>query len=211
MSRDQPRGRGAGHNPVNRYHRQQTTPFDDGWDQQPVAEPRTRVKTDHSRKAISYNQSPDIPFDRSVNPYRGCEHGCIYCYARPTHAWLDLSPGLDFESRLFARPGLPDRLRDELADRLAPGVLDLLKVPGLGPKKVHAVVAEQGDTVLVGPGWYQYSTQGTSEHGMITIPGRSPGDPVEIGGISLGEAETIDDDAVGSRRCGGIDCLSDGC
>ena len=115
MSRDQPRGRGAGHNPDNRYHRHQTIAFDDGWSQEPVAKLRTRVETDHSRKAISYNQSPDIPFDRSINPYRGCEHGCVYCYARPTHAWLDLSPGLDFESRLFARPGLPDRLRDELA------------------------------------------------------------------------------------------------
>ena len=115
MSKDQPRGRGAGHNPDNRYHRYQTIPFDDGWGQEPVAKLRTRVETDHSRKAISYNQSPDIPFDRSINPYRGCEHGCVYCYARPTHAWLDLSPGLDFESRLFARAGLPDRLRDELA------------------------------------------------------------------------------------------------
>jgi DNA repair photolyase len=115
LSKDRPRGRGAGHNPDNRYHRHQTIPFDDGWGQEPVAKLRTRVETDHSRKAISYNQSPDIPFDRSINPYRGCEHGCVYCYARPTHAWLDLSPGLDFESRLFARPGLPDRLRDELA------------------------------------------------------------------------------------------------
>ena len=115
MSRIPPRGRGAGHNPGNRYHRQQTEPFDDGWDQEPATRLRTRVENDHSRKAISYNQSPDIPFDRSVNPYRGCEHGCVYCYARPTHAWLDLSPGLDFESRLFARPDLPDLLRNELA------------------------------------------------------------------------------------------------
>ena len=115
MSKQRPRGRGAGHNPDNRYHSRRIIPFDDGWDQEPVARLRTRVETDHSRKAISYNQSPDIPFDRSVNPYRGCEHGCVYCYARPTHAWLDLSPGLDFESRLFARPGLPNHLRDELA------------------------------------------------------------------------------------------------
>ncbi len=115
MNGKQPRGRGAGTNPGNRYHQQQTVPFDDGWGREPAAGLRTRVETDLARQAISYNRSPDIPFDRSVNPYRGCEHGCIYCYARPTHAWLDLSPGLDFESRLFARPGLPERLRAELA------------------------------------------------------------------------------------------------
>ncbi len=67
------------------------------------------------RRAIGYNQSPDVPFDRSINPYRGCEHGCIYCFARPSHAWLDLSPGLDFETRLFHKPEAPERLRDELA------------------------------------------------------------------------------------------------
>lgn len=110
------KGRAAGSNPHNRYQALATEPVDDGWypDERPVL--RTRVGVDHARRAISYNDSPDIPFDRSINPYRGCEHGCIYCYARPTHAWLDLSPGLDFESRLFARPALPGRLREELAE-----------------------------------------------------------------------------------------------
>ena len=76
---------------------------------------RTTVTVEQPRTIITYNQSPDIGFDRSINPYRGCEHGCIYCFARPSHAYHDLSPGLDFESRLFAKPIAPDLLRDELA------------------------------------------------------------------------------------------------
>lgn len=76
---------------------------------------RTSVTVEHPRTILSRNQSPDIPFDQSVNPYRGCEHGCIYCFARPTHAWLDLSPGLDFETRLFAKPDAPALLRAALS------------------------------------------------------------------------------------------------
>lgn len=76
---------------------------------------RTTVTVEQPRTIITYNQSPDIGFDRSINPYRGCEHGCIYCFARPSHAYHDLSPGLDFESRLFAKPIAPQLLRDELA------------------------------------------------------------------------------------------------
>lgn len=78
---------------------------------------RTTVTVEHPRTILTRDQSPDIPFDRSINPYRGCEHGCIYCFARPTHAWHDLSPGLDFETRLFAKPDAPDLLRAELAKR----------------------------------------------------------------------------------------------
>lgn len=76
---------------------------------------RTTVTVEHPRTIITRNRSPDVPFDRSVNPYRGCEHGCIYCFARPTHAFHDLSPGLDFESRLFAKPDAPALLRVELS------------------------------------------------------------------------------------------------
>jgi DNA repair photolyase len=74
----------------------------------------TEVRLERPRSAISWNRSPDLPFDRSINPYRGCEHGCVYCYARPTHAYLNLSPGLDFETRLIARPGIAAVLEAEL-------------------------------------------------------------------------------------------------
>jgi DNA repair photolyase len=112
------RGRGALTNRSSRYLAEEREPFDDGWP--PHEEPplRTDLAVDSSRSVISRNSSPDIPFDRSVNPYRGCEHGCIYCYARPTHAWLGLSPGLDFETRLFYKPDAPAQLERELA---APG------------------------------------------------------------------------------------------
>ena len=89
--------------------------FDDGWE---TAEEDKKIKTtvtvEKPRTVISRNRSPDIPFEISLNPYRGCEHGCIYCYARPTHAYMDLSPGIDFESKLFVKPGAPDLLRKEL-------------------------------------------------------------------------------------------------
>jgi DNA repair photolyase len=110
------RGRGAVGNPDNRYaeHRREAV-VDDGWYREDPEPLQTRLQVDTSRTIISYNQSPDIPFDRSVNPYRGCEHGCVYCYARPTHAWLGLSPGLDFESRLFYKPDAARQLEQELA------------------------------------------------------------------------------------------------
>ena len=106
---DQPRkGRGAVANPSGRYETEKRHRIDDGWgdggaQDQDLAPLRTTVTPDKSKTVIARNSSPDIPFDRSINPYRGCEHGCIYCYARPTHAWLGLSPGLDFETRLFAK------------------------------------------------------------------------------------------------------------
>ena len=113
------KGRGALSNPANRYERSVRDPFDDGWstleaalaDLPPLATTLTR---DNTRRALSWNDSPDIGFDRSINPYRGCEHGCIYCYARPTHAWLGLSPGLDFETRLVFKPEVATILEREL-------------------------------------------------------------------------------------------------
>ncbi|WP_420467952.1 PA0069 family radical SAM protein [Panacagrimonas sp.] len=97
------RGRGANLNPAPRYGRTSQERCADGWDldEDELRAPGTTVLAERARSVISYNDSPDIGFDRSLNPYRGCEHGCIYCYARPAHAYMDLSPGLDFETRLF--------------------------------------------------------------------------------------------------------------
>jgi DNA repair photolyase len=112
-------GRGAVSNPGVRFERQAASQFDDGWETlyQDVGElPRldTTLTRDSSRSAISWNASPDIGFDRAVNPYRGCEHGCIYCYARPTHAYLGYSPGLDFETKLVFKPDVAELLEKEL-------------------------------------------------------------------------------------------------
>jgi DNA repair photolyase len=113
------KGRGTAINPPNRYEAHGAAPFDDGWntfaadlgDLPPLPTTLTR---DASRSVISYNQSPDIGFDRAVNPYRGCEHGCVYCYARPTHAYLGWSPGLDFETKLTFKPDVAELLEREL-------------------------------------------------------------------------------------------------
>ena len=110
------RGRGAQSNASGRYEPLARVAFDDGWRTLDELPPfKTTVTVDSTRKIITRNESPDIGFDRSINPYRGCEHGCIYCFARPTHAYLGLSPGLDFESKLFAKPDAPQLLEKELA------------------------------------------------------------------------------------------------
>ncbi|HWC63280.1 MAG TPA: PA0069 family radical SAM protein [Rhizomicrobium sp.] len=139
------RGRGALSNQVGRYEKQTRVLVDDGWDRSMAGEPtarrnsfssvidddgwddgwraedaqppplRTEVTYDSTRSIIARNKSPDISFDQSINPYRGCEHGCIYCFARPTHAYLGLSPGVDFESRLFAKPNAAELLAKELS------------------------------------------------------------------------------------------------
>ncbi len=103
------RGRGAVTNTSGRYEPHAKVAFDDGWQSLEELPPfQTTVAIDTARKVITRNDSPDIGFDRSINPYRGCEHGCVYCFARPTHAYLGLSPGLDFESKLFAKPDAPE-------------------------------------------------------------------------------------------------------
>lgn len=111
------RGRGAVSNASGRYEPQTRERFDDGWDTvEAVPDPlRTELTAETARTIITFNRSPDISFDRSINPYRGCEHGCVYCFARPSHAYNGLSAGLDFESRLFFKPNGPALLRRELA------------------------------------------------------------------------------------------------
>ncbi len=111
------RGRGSVSNASSRFEPTAKMPFDDGWQSLEELPPfKTHVQIEKPRKIISRNESPDIGFDRSINPYRGCEHGCIYCYARPTHAYQGLSPGLDFETKLFVKPDAHELLRRELAD-----------------------------------------------------------------------------------------------
>jgi DNA repair photolyase len=110
------RGRGASSNHDPRYLSTTREVDDDGWgneDEEPHAL-KTTVTIERAKTIISRNSSPDLPFDQSINPYRGCEHGCVYCYARPAHAYMDLSPGLDFESRLFSKPNAAELLIDEL-------------------------------------------------------------------------------------------------
>jgi DNA repair photolyase len=113
---DQARGRGAVSNRAGRFERHAHEGAEDGWDIPEDLPPlRTEVRVERPRSVITRNTSPDVPFDRSINPYRGCEHGCIYCFARPTHAYLGWSPGLDFETKLVARPEAPEVLARELA------------------------------------------------------------------------------------------------
>ncbi|WP_323008683.1 PA0069 family radical SAM protein [Paracoccus sp. (in: a-proteobacteria)] len=112
------RARGAESRPAARFEPYQTQRQHDGWD---ISEDqnllRTEVTQEQARSIITRNRSPDIPFDRSINPYRGCEHGCIYCFARPSHAYLGLSPGLDFETRITAKPNAPELLAAEIGRR----------------------------------------------------------------------------------------------
>jgi hypothetical protein len=116
VDRERRRGRGTLSNASGRYEPLARIAFDDGWRSIEELPPfETTVTVDSTRKIITRNESPDISFDRSINPYRGCEHGCVYCYARPTHAYLGLSPGLDFESKLFAKPEAADLLERELS------------------------------------------------------------------------------------------------
>src|SRR6202043_3772843 len=116
VDRERRRGRGTLSNASGRYEPLARGAFDDGWQGLEDLPPfKTTVTADTTRKVITRNDSPDISFDRSINPYRGCEHGCVYCFARPTHAYLGLSPGLDFESKLFAKPDAHELLERELS------------------------------------------------------------------------------------------------
>jgi DNA repair photolyase len=125
VDRERRRGRGTASNASGRFEPLARVAFDDGWQGLEQLPPfKTTVTVDSTRKIITHNDSPDISFDRSINPYRGCEHGCVYCFARPTHAYLGLSPGLDFESRLFMKPNAPELLERELS------------APGYSPKTI---------------------------------------------------------------------------
>lgn len=140
------RARGADSNRAGRYEATTRDAFDDGWDlpeeERLVA---TEVRLERPRSALTFNRSPDVPFDRSINPYRGCEHGCIYCFARPTHAYLNLSPGLDFETRLIARPGIAAVLDQELrrpAYKVAPVAIGTNTDPYQPVEREHGLMRE---------------------------------------------------------------------
>ncbi|MGB0684456.1 MAG: PA0069 family radical SAM protein [Magnetovibrionaceae bacterium] len=113
------KGRGAATNRTGRYEAQVREAVDDGWilgeDLEPPAKPPTEIAIERPKSLLSRNNSPDLGFDRSVNPYRGCEHGCVYCYARPSHAWVGLSPGLDFETKITVKKGATEVLARQLA------------------------------------------------------------------------------------------------
>lgn len=124
------KGRGVASNRASRYraHRLDAAPEfvdADADAAEPARHPATRLHVDASRTVIATNRSPDVPFNRSINPYRGCEHGCVYCFARPSHAWLDLSPGLDFETQIYMKPEAPRLLAAELGR------------PGYRPEPIH--------------------------------------------------------------------------
>ncbi|WJY21159.1 PA0069 family radical SAM protein [Fontisubflavum oceani] len=119
------KGRGVASNRSGRFERFERVGFSDGWEiDEPLPPLRTEVREEVAKTIITRNTSPDIPFDRSINPYRGCEHGCVYCFARPSHAYLGLSPGLDFETQLTAKPNAPTLLEAELRNpRYRPKVI----------------------------------------------------------------------------------------
>ena len=113
------KGRSTANNLEGRFATEQIESVDDGWflEEEGAPNPATQSLPERSKSIITHNQSPDLPFNQSINPYRGCEHGCIYCYARPCHAYVDLSPGLDFETRLFYKPNAAELLEQELSKK----------------------------------------------------------------------------------------------
>ena len=121
------RGRGAVSNVSGRFEPERREAFDDGWERDDATDPfKTEIVHERPKAMLTRNQSPDLPFDRSINPYRGCEHGCAYCYARPTHSYLGLSPGLDFETKLTVKDGAAELLEQELSKKnYAPRVVAL--------------------------------------------------------------------------------------
>ncbi|KHL68312.1 radical SAM protein [Pseudomonas flexibilis] len=135
-----PRGRGTTDNPDNRYAPTRCEAFDDGWYQEVPPSRATEVRQELAKSVITRNRSPDVGFDRSLNPYRGCEHGCIYCFARPSHAYWDLSPGLDFETRLIAKTNLAERLEEQLS---RPGYLPAPIALGVNTDAYQPIEREQ--------------------------------------------------------------------
>src|SRR5258706_221011 len=181
------RGRGARSNETSRFEPQVREAFDDGWtaDDEAPAQIATTVSPEKAKTIITHNDSPDVGFSASINPYRGCEHGCIYCYARPAHAYMGLSPGLDFETKLFFKPGAGDLLERELSrPRYVPEVIHVAgnterhRVGGgrRGPRsrrrpwrRLCRVASAHGDRRPV-PGVARHGSPGPSGPGHVARP-----------------------------------------
>lgn len=144
-TRDSQKGRGTSTNQAGRFERETKHTFDDGWNtiEDEPATIRTTLRTDTARTIITFNKSPDISFDRSINPYRGCEHGCVYCFARPTHAFAGHSPGIDFESLLYKKSNAPELLKRELS---RPGYLPRTIALGVNTDAFQPVERDEGLT-----------------------------------------------------------------
>jgi hypothetical protein len=181
------KGRGAGSNREGRFEALTKTLEDDGWYREEEGTPRppTRVSIESARSIISRNESPDIPFKQSINPYRGCEHGCNYCYARPSHSYLNLSPGLDFETQLFAKTNAAGRRRAAIAkedhafDGYAAGESDeepsrwtLNGQPGTGRRRVAVLdgqVPYRDSAAALPVDAHDLATAGAAQYGQTRL------------------------------------------
>lgn len=193
------RARAALSNGSGRFERHDREAVDDGWDiPEDTRLLRTEVRVETPRSALVYNTSPDLPFDRSVNPYRGCEHGCIYCFARPTHAYLGLSPGLDFETRLIARPGIGAVLDRELRRKsYAPATIALgTNTDPYQPCEAdHRVMREVLEVLAAHRHPVAITTKGTLVERDLDLLGPMAAQGLAVAGVSL---TTLDADL--SRR-----------
>ena len=152
MSSSPIKGRGAVSAPVGRYEKTHVEDFDDGWQQEEEVLPQieTVIRWDMAKTLINKNDSPDIPHELSLNPYRGCEHGCVYCFARPSHAYLGLSSGLDFETKIFAKKNAAELLKNELANpRYQPHPISLgINTDSYQPAERHLKITRQLLTIF---------------------------------------------------------------
>ena len=192
-------GRGAISANSGRFERFSRSDDWDGWDIPEETHPlRTSVRTERAKSIINYIRSPDLPFDRTLNPYRGCEHGCIYCFARPTHAFLGLSAGLDFETRLIARPDAPDILARELAARryrVAPIAIGTATDPYQPIERDHGIMRACLEVLLAYRHPVAITTKGTLIERDLDILAELAGQGLARVGISV---TTLDADL--SRR-----------
>lgn len=183
------RGRGASSNASGRYEPLAREAVDDGWSPEEDLPPlRTEIRVDASRTILARNTSPDVPFDRSINPYRGCEHGCVYCFARPTHAHLGLSPGLDFETRLVVKPRAPELLEKALANpcyRVQPIAIGTNTDPYQPIEKTHRIMRGVLEVLEAHRHPVTITTKGTLVTRDVDILGRMAADGLARVAVSL--------------------------